>query len=1372
MLLLSAVEVTGRGSWRWLLTDPDSGVALADHTVRLHPSDADTEAYSDVYRWVRWNADPDRRLASESGLVARVSRFVRVSALGASVVDAITDRAPATVRVEVPVGAEWLAFLPWELAHDGAGQPLARRGDVTFVYSLPAQARAPKTPLAGAVRVLAVFSLPTSQSLLGLRRERYELTQLVQRIRARTGGRIDLTVAQYGATRDRLAELAADGDGWDVLHLSGHGGAGQFLLEKLNGKPDPVTTEELLALLEKARRRVKLVVLSACESAAATTAETLRWLGLVDQAEPLEAQAEQESEQAAAAQSGLASAVVERFGCAVVAMRYPVIDDFAISLTGGFYDRLWARRQPVDRAFTEAVSHAAGPVPTPGAPALSVGTPALFGASAVGLALAPPRDKVSLDVEDTRMSGFPAEPARFVGRSPALASASAVLAPEWSESGSGPVAVVFHGMAGAGKTACAVEVAYRHQDSFTAHAFWAAPTDPDQFGDALRLLAVALEQQLPGFTMVDKIGNPQHYQSFLPRLKTLLRDSGILLVLDNLETLLTEAGTWRDPRWQSLIATVTGHGGQSRSIFTSRVVPVGLEADRVWVVPVHALSRDETLLLARELPHLRALLESTPDAVPPGPLRVDDNDAAAGTRGDPDADQEHDGTGQQTLAGRELALATLELVQGHPKMLELADAAAGTGPIALAAAVTAARTALPGAQLQAFLSSGTTALDGEQLFTALTAWTTTAASTLPEASHLLLQVLCHIDEPDRDSTTLKANWADIWHTLQLPGERPAIAEALTPLLQAALVAAEPLDPNGEANEELARYRIHPGIAQTIQASTPPEVAMAVDTVLAAWFTSLTQQAVDQANAGNDTTQMVAYAGIHAAPYLLRLHLASTAGDVVERAFVSDAYNPITQQAVVPLLERIATTTGEPKDIGRLATALSGLDPGRAEILFREAYAGAVHNADHLIAYSNASQLIYLYRDSGRLRDALSLLDKSTEHRRAAGLGPWTQLFDQIRRLQIFAELGQHKDVLDQLAPLLKTMDGLPDQPGTDDPVNPWNIRELLYNTLHTSATALGRWDEALDYNAKELLSMQRRGASAYELAYTRYNATGPLINLRRYDEAEQILHHCQRVYEDASDTGNLGKVFTARAGIEDKRGHHSDAVRLQRQALRLDYLDPVPGTVAASHHNLANYLATTGGGPAEQRAHRLAAALLYIVIDDAHNAQRIQVALAHELRIAPTTDGISGEASAALPEMPSTLAEIATLVEATEGVHYIDLVTALTDPATADDTLTQILHTATNLDPNQRPHSDSIERQLADWQPVIYAVTAAATTADPIPAELAELLDELAATEEWSQLVAAIRRVLAGDRGRDNLLAGLDPVDTAIVTAILNQLLP
>jgi hypothetical protein len=221
------------------------------------------------------------------------------------------------------------------------------------------------------------------------------------------------------------------------------------------------------------------------------------------------------------------------------------------------------------------------------------------------LLLVPPAGRPELDPADRGMAWFPPEPPRFVGRAAPMAAASAALAPE-----SGCTAVVFHGMAGAGKTACALELAYRHQGAFAALAFWSAPTDPDQFGDALRLLAVAWDAQLGdyGFAMVDKIATEERLENFLPRLRALLRDTGLLLVLDNLETLLTPDGQWRDPRWTPLIDALTDHDGESRVILTSRILPAGLDPNRVLTRPVHALSRDESVLLARELPSLRALL--------------------------------------------------------------------------------------------------------------------------------------------------------------------------------------------------------------------------------------------------------------------------------------------------------------------------------------------------------------------------------------------------------------------------------------------------------------------------------------------------------------------------------------------------------------------------------------------------------------------------------------------------------------------------------------------------------------------------------------------------------------------------------------------
>ncbi|MGH3979572.1 MAG: CHAT domain-containing protein, partial [Pseudonocardiaceae bacterium] len=608
-LVLRAVEVAGRHRWRWLLVDESSGAPLADHRVELDPKAVETEAFEDLYRFLRWRAEPDRRVASEAELAARVGAWLDSEVLGEPIGRAIVAAAPVTVRVAVPDGAQFLAFRPWELAHVG-GVPLAARGDVALVYDLAGANGAPKAPVAEALRMLAVFSLPTATSVLALRRERYELSRLVRRVAAWGGRRVELRVAQYGVTRQVLADVAEDGGGWDVLHLSGHGGAGQFLLERADGSADAVSAAELVGLLRPARARVKLAVVSACQSAAATTAETLRWLGLDDPAAELEAQAARET---AAVPAGVARALVAELGCAVVAMRYPVLDDFAVGFADALYDRLFRQGQALDRAAAAAVPAVAGPVPSSARPAISVATAAIFGASAAGLLLVPPTGKPDLDPAGRGMAWFPPEPPRFVGRAEPMAAASAALAPE-----SGRTAVVFHGMAGAGKTACALELAYRHQGAFAALAFWSAPTDPAQFGDALRLLAVAWETQLGdhGFAMVDKIATPAQLERFLPRLRALLRDRGLLLVLDNLETLLTPEGGWRDPRWGPLMAALIGHDGESRVILTSRILPAGLDPDRVLVRPVHALSRDESVLLARELPNLRALLHHET-----GPLR-------------------------------------------------------------------------------------------------------------------------------------------------------------------------------------------------------------------------------------------------------------------------------------------------------------------------------------------------------------------------------------------------------------------------------------------------------------------------------------------------------------------------------------------------------------------------------------------------------------------------------------------------------------------------------------------------------------------------------------------------------------------------------
>jgi CHAT domain len=460
-LLLQAAGFAGPLRWRWLLSDEDSGRSLADHTVDLDPASDDVAALNDLYGYVRWHTEPDRRVPSEAAIVTRTGIWTGRVVLGETIGREIIAASPVTVRVMVPARAQFLLQWPLELSHvDGA--PLSARGDVTFVYDLrpgrddtsvgdasdvQAPSR-PKDPVTGALRMLAVFSLPASTGVLALRQERYELSRLIRRIAARERRAVELRVAQYGVTREKLAGIADDGDGWDVLHLSGHGRRGSFLLENADGSADSVNAADLVKLLRPTRRRVKLAVVSACESAVPATAETLRWIG------------------------GL----------------------------------------PVDAAVMRAVVAAAGPEPTMTRPAISLATPGLFGARAVGLVLPVPRGRPNLDPAEARMEHFPGEPSRFVGRAAVMAQASAALAPE-----SGRTAVLLHGMAGAGKTACALELAYRHQDSFAVLAFWQAPSREEEFGGALGSLAKALEIQLGyGFAMTSHIGSAAELEALLP----------------------------------------------------------------------------------------------------------------------------------------------------------------------------------------------------------------------------------------------------------------------------------------------------------------------------------------------------------------------------------------------------------------------------------------------------------------------------------------------------------------------------------------------------------------------------------------------------------------------------------------------------------------------------------------------------------------------------------------------------------------------------------------------------------------------------------------------------------------------------------------
>jgi hypothetical protein len=634
-LQLQAVEFSDLSRWRWVLTDA-SGAFVADHEVRLDVADWRFEAFADLAGYLSWHLAPDQRAAGSAKVVGDVGSWAGRHVLGRVGEDLVRHarRGPMTVRVVVPPEGAELLYRPLELAHVG-GRPLAAQ-DVTLVMATGSETA--RAAVGERLRVLGLFSMPEGNRSLNLRRERSALVRLGNQ--ARAGGKaVEVRVLQYGATRKRLHAVLSEAEGWDIVHVSGHGMPGELLLETPSGRPDRVGADELAALLSLAGDRVKLVTVATCWSAAAAVAEQRGLLALAGE-DTGSAEQAGGSSAASASGRGLADALTEQLGCAVLAMRYPVDDAFAEALTTNLYDLLVRQGRALPDAVGTTLRQLA---PEPGSSALPVATPALFGGSAVNLRMAA-SDRTGTDGSENaepKLAGFPPEPSRFVGRTRIMALAGAMMG-----AASGTTGVLLQGMPGGGKSACALELAYGHQDSFERLAWYKAPDEGTETGGALTDFALTLDRALEGLGMVTALASAARLAAFLPRLAELMERQRVLVVIDNLESLLTGGGAWRDGSWSLVAEALTGHGGLGRVIFTSRRMPAawaeGPVPGKVHVAAVDALPADEALLLARELPHLQAL-----------------------SRG------EVAGIGR--TEARQLARRVQELAQGHPKLLELAD---------------------------------------------------------------------------------------------------------------------------------------------------------------------------------------------------------------------------------------------------------------------------------------------------------------------------------------------------------------------------------------------------------------------------------------------------------------------------------------------------------------------------------------------------------------------------------------------------------------------------------------------------------------------------------------------------------------------------
>ena len=241
------------------------------------------------------------------------------------------------------------------------------------------------------------------------------------------------------------------------------------------------------------------------------------------------------------------------------------------------------------------------------------------------------------------------------------------------------------------------------------------------------------------------------------------------------------------------------------------------------VESVDALSLDEALLLARELPHLRELIRGTLPGV--------DRDTS-----------------------RRLALGVLTVAQGHPKLLELADGQAAD-PVRLAALVEAGDQAwraagglpdgffatvesvapatvesvAPATGESGARAAGRASAPAADYLRVLAAWTTVVAGTLAVGERALFWFLCCLEEPDRDRAVLDGNWADLWARLGLDGPKPEPDAAVK-----AIAGRGPVAVQGEPES----YAIHPGVAAAGRDQAGKPFREAVDAESAAFWVAI------------------------------------------------------------------------------------------------------------------------------------------------------------------------------------------------------------------------------------------------------------------------------------------------------------------------------------------------------------------------------------------------------------------------------------------------------------------------------------------------------------------------------------------------------
>ena len=346
--------------------------------------------------------------------------------------------------------------------------------------------------------------------------------------------------------------------------MSGHGNKGVLELEDEDGNPVPVKAEQLAEKIRESGHRAPLVFLASCHS------------GLADDVT-----------------AGFAQGLLEHGVPAVLAMQTAVSDDYATELAGKFYKDLARSEQPLAsralalaRQHLEAVRHKAEASGVP-----EYATPSLFlrGEEESIWDRSLPL-KVVAEPPKTRDSGAVPllEIGDLIGRRSEMRRMVRVLTTERR------AGCQVLGTGGVGKSSVAGRVMQRMVDRG-----WriAAVSGAWNLGRISEAISIALwdDPKTALAKLAESLANPQAPDNVrLGRVREILAQHEVLLVLDNFEDVLTPAGkAFRDPGTAEIFGLLLRSAHCGKLLITSRY-PVPEAADYLVRVDLGPLSKAET----------------------------------------------------------------------------------------------------------------------------------------------------------------------------------------------------------------------------------------------------------------------------------------------------------------------------------------------------------------------------------------------------------------------------------------------------------------------------------------------------------------------------------------------------------------------------------------------------------------------------------------------------------------------------------------------------------------------------------------------------------------------------------------------------------